>query len=641
MINKTSKAFKRLLCVALIIGIVFTGFQGTLWHGAYSNITQAEAAETTEEQWKTDIKNALDKETTFDDDKYAGKSIYLVDLSKYSMPKSDISIVNNYLSELKDTADYYWVNYMTADSYGTDYVKYVFYNVKSEYIDPSSKNIDKAKAKTDYETFHKRLENGEQFVIVKERVQAAIDNKLYITDYGEGRLIYWTGFYVTDLNIPYSKMGELFEYLNSTVIKDEKCSWCTYTLQYDTNKQYVTYVQLDVNEAVVDKDSIEISETTGNPVRAKIDKAKVTSVYNDIQNRISSLMYAITDDMNDVEKVLLVHDWIARELDYDYDNYKKNSIPDTSYSAIGALTTGKAVCSGYARLANILLNGIGVRTQSITSSAMNHEWNAVYLNGHYYHMDITWDDWGKDETYEGTVYHDYFLYNDTDFKNVGNSKHHDWTGVVCDGTDSFSDMIFRKGNNGYNRTIAYSYYNGYWYYISNGRVNKSLIDGSASSAVEDKLRTTYMFVYGNSMYYATYKSETDSAGTFSFSTIIWKVNLDNGVKSEFLNLSDNSDYKDGVQEMCIKNGVLKIDGNTSSIKKDLVLYEESVKYGDINGNGKIDSTDAVAIKKYLAGYSDTINEKAADVTGDGKIDVNDAIRLLKYLAGYDVTLGAA
>lgn len=77
------------------------------------------------------------------------------------------------------------------------------------------------------------------------------------------------------------------------------------------------------------------------------------------------------------------------------------------------------------------------------------------------------------------------------------------------------------------------------------------------------------------------------------------------------------------------------------IKKELVLVEESIKYGDINGNGKIDSADAVAIKKYLAGYSDTINKKAADVTGDGKIDVNDAIRLLKYLAGYDVTLGAA
>lgn len=640
MMNKTSKALKKLLCAALITGIVLTGFPATLWHSAYGNITHAEAAETTEEQWKTDIKNALDKVTEFDDDKYAGKSIYLVDLSTYNIPKADIDIVNKYLTGLKDTADYYWVNYIIADSYGTAYVKYVFYSVKSEYIDSASKNIDKAKAKTDYETFHKRLENGEQFVMVKERVQAAIDNKLHIEYYQNGKAYYWTGFYVTDLGIPYSKMGELLEYLNGTVINDESCSWCTYTLQYDTNMQYITYVQLDANEAVVDKNSIETNETTGVPVRAKIDKAKVTSVYKDIKNRISSLTYAITDDMSDVEKVLLVHDWIARELDYDYDNYQKNSIPDTSYLAYGALTTSKAVCSGYARLANILLNGIGIRTQSITSSAMNHEWNAVYLNGHYYHMDITWDDWGKDENNEGTVYHEYFLYNDTDFKNVGDTKHHDWIGVVCDGTDSFADMIFRNKNS-YINTIAYSYYNSYWYYINKGSLYKSRIDGSSLSVVEDTAKVTDMFVYGNNIYYATHSSEADSDVSSAFSTRVWKVNADNGTKSLYLNLSDNADYQDGVQEMCIKNGVLKIDGNTSSVKKELVLVEESIKYGDINGNGKIDSTDAVAIKKYLAGYSDTINKKAADVTGDGKIDVNDAIRLLKYLAGYDVTLGAA
>lgn len=171
--NKTSKALKKLLCAALITGIVLTGFPATLWHSAYGNITHAEAAETTEEQWKTDIKNALDKVTAFDDDKYAGKSIYLVDLSKYNIPKADIDIVNKYLTGLKDTADYYWVNNIMADPYGTAYVKYVFYSVKSEYIDSASKNIDKAKAKTDYEIFHKRLENGEQFVMVKERVQAA------------------------------------------------------------------------------------------------------------------------------------------------------------------------------------------------------------------------------------------------------------------------------------------------------------------------------------------------------------------------------------------------------------------------------------------------------------------------------------
>ena len=93
--------------------------------------------------------------------------------------------------------------------------------------------------------------------MVKERVQAAIDNKLYIENSQNGKTYYWTRFYVTDLGIPYSKMGELLEYLNGTVINDESCSWCTYTLQPDDNNQYINYVQLDANEAVVDKNSIE------------------------------------------------------------------------------------------------------------------------------------------------------------------------------------------------------------------------------------------------------------------------------------------------------------------------------------------------------------------------------------------------
>ncbi len=71
-------------------------------------------------------KECPDKVTEFDDDKYAGKSIYLVDLSKYNIPKADIDIVNKYLTGLKDTADYYWVNNIMADPYGTAYVKYVF-----------------------------------------------------------------------------------------------------------------------------------------------------------------------------------------------------------------------------------------------------------------------------------------------------------------------------------------------------------------------------------------------------------------------------------------------------------------------------------------------------------------------------------
>lgn len=628
---KTSKAIKRLLCIMLVTGMVFTGFPKTLWHNAESGIVNVQAAE---EGWKTDIKTALDKVTTYDLNKYPTGISLPLNLKEYNMSGNQINEVNTYLNELMDSADYNWLDILTVSSgYNAEIIQYVFYRVKADYIG-SDNVINKTKAKTDYETFHKRLENGEAFNIVQERVQAAIDNTLNFEDYSSTIKYYWTGFYITDLKIPYSQMGDLIAYLNGCSMNDEYTFWCTFTPRYDTNKQYVTYIQLDANEAVL------------NDAKNKVDKSKLSTVYKDFQKRISSLTYAVDKNMSDVEKVLLVHDWIAREIDYDYDNYRSNSIPNTSYSAYGAITTGKAVCSGYARLANVLLNGLGVKTQSITSSDMNHEWNAVCINGHYYHMDITWDDWGKDDNYEGVVYHQYFLYNDTEFKDIG-SKHYNWTGVVCDGTDSFSDMIFRDDSY---KIVSYSYYNGYWYYVDNGEICRSTINGSKKETVVTKQeivtsRALYMYVYGNHMYYTTHSDSPDSEISSKFSTRVWDMNLDDGTKQSYVNLSNNSDFQYGVQELSIKNGVLKIDGTSITITKTLPDIPEKttsqILYGDVNDDGKIDSRDAVELKKYLANFGNYINKDTADVNCDGKIKSSDAVKLLRYLAKDKVTLGAA
>ena len=67
-----------------------------------------------------------------------------------------------------------------------------------------------------------------------------------------------------------------------------------------------------------------------------------------------------------------------------------------------------------------------------------------------------------------------------------------------------------------------------------------------------------------------------------------------------------------------------------------------ITYGDANGDGKIDSRDAVVIKKYVAGFTGfTIDLDAADVNADGKVDTRDAVKILKKIVGFDVTLGEA
>ena len=56
--------------------------------------------------------------------------------------------------------------------------------------------------------------------------------------------------------------------------------------------------------------------------------------------------------------------------------------------------------------------------------------------------------------------------------------------------------------------------------------------------------------------------------------------------------------------------------------------------GDVTGDGKVNSNDAVAILRHLAGYEITGSIAFGDVTGDGKVNSNDSVAILRRLAGY-------
>lgn len=63
-------------------------------------------------------------------------------------------------------------------------------------------------------------------------------------------------------------------------------------------------------------------------------------------------------------------------------------------------------------------------------------------------------------------------------------------------------------------------------------------------------------------------------------------------------------------------------------------------FGDVNGDGDVNTKDAVLLKKHLAGYEGlAFDSDAADVNADGNVDSKDAVRLLRHLAGYEVILG--
>jgi len=79
-----------------------------------------------------------------------------------------------------------------------------------------------------------------------------------------------------------------------------------------------------------------------------------------------------------------------------------------------------------------------------------------------------------------------------------------------------------------------------------------------------------------------------------------------------------------------------------SVNGEVTIFVTSVLKGDVNLDGEIAGNDVTKIRRYLAGYTQTLgneyNVLAADVNGDGEIAGNDVTKLRRFLAGYTNSL---
>ena len=62
--------------------------------------------------------------------------------------------------------------------------------------------------------------------------------------------------------------------------------------------------------------------------------------------------------------------------------------------------------------------------------------------------------------------------------------------------------------------------------------------------------------------------------------------------------------------------------------------------GDADGNGAVNTTDVILVRRYIAGgYNVMMDDNAADVDGNGVINTTDVILMRRYIAGgYGVVL---
>ena len=135
------------------------------------------------------------------------------------------------------------------------------------------------------------------------------------------------------------------------------------------------------------------------------------------------LAQTVTAGMSDYDIAKALHDYLVLNCVYDYDNYLRHTVPAESYTADGALLEGTAVCAGYARAYQLLMQEAGIPCEYVSGYAGGgHAWNVVEIDGAWYHVDTTWDDPVPDRA--GYVRYDYFLKSD-DYMRA--NRHTRWT----------------------------------------------------------------------------------------------------------------------------------------------------------------------------------------------------------------------
>ena len=159
---------------------------------------------------------------------------------------------------------------------------------------------------------------------------------------------------------------------------------------------------------------------------------------------VQKALQALLPGMSDLQKALVLHDWLTQHIVYDYAGYISGDVPEDSCSAYGALVNGTAVCEGYAKAYQVLLGRCGVDAVMVSSLSMNHGWNLVKLGGSWYHVDVTWDDPMPDTV--GKANHDYFLLSDSAMlsRDTGDgSRHSGWDGEIrCTDTAYDGTMLW-------------------------------------------------------------------------------------------------------------------------------------------------------------------------------------------------------
>lgn len=131
-----------------------------------------------------------------------------------------------------------------------------------------------------------------------------------------------------------------------------------------------------------------------------------------VDNKFNEILSKLDNSMSDKEKALVVHDYLCTNFYYDH--------TASIFDMYNFVTEGSGVCQSYMLAYNYILNKLNIESFPVISDDINHTWNMANLDGEYYQIDVTWDDYSYQLL--GWANHNYFMLTDSEMSSThGNS----------------------------------------------------------------------------------------------------------------------------------------------------------------------------------------------------------------------------
>ncbi len=158
--------------------------------------------------------------------------------------------------------------------------------------------------------------------------------------------------------------------------------------------------------------------TNDKIINIKIDKLYSESEISATDNKIDEIFKSLNINtgnptLNDIKAL---HNYLIRTITYDT-GYTVESLDKSSSKAYFALTSGKAICSGYSDSFALMMDKLNIPNFKVSTT--DHIWNVIYYQNKWLHIDVTWDD---DEV-NNNNYYNFFMIDTNDLLKKDTLKH--------------------------------------------------------------------------------------------------------------------------------------------------------------------------------------------------------------------------